>query len=301
MITKGVILAAGKGTRFLPVTKSIPKEMLPIVDKPIIHYVVQEMVEAGIKDIIIVTSWDHRAIEDYFDHTKELEEYLKERGKTELLKEIASLAEMANFIYVRQKGPYGNGTPCLNVETIIGNEPFVYAFGDDLVLAGESFTKQMVREYRKKPGIYFGVQEVSKEDVVRYGIIKPRDNGNNREVECIVEKPKINAAPSRLAEFGRFILPPDIFQSLKETSLGLNNELWLVDAIEKLIEKGQKAYYKEVEDGRWYTTGDPVNYFEAVRAYALVHPEIGEKVGHIFKNNIQLPKKLLKKNNKKDT
>ncbi len=280
-ITKGVIAAAGKGTRFLPVAKAMPKEMLPIVDKPIIQYIVEEFVEAGIKDIVIVTSWDHRPIEDHFDHTFELEQHLKRAGKKDKLKEIRHIAELANFIYVRQKGPYGNGAPCLNAESVIGDEPFVYAFGDDLVLAKKSFTKSMIRAYERKPGLYLGVQEVLPEEVVKYGVIRP-GRGAQNAVAAIVEKPPVNRAPSRLAVFGRFILTPDIFAALREIRLGVGHELWLVDAITHLIKKGRKAYYQRVEGGRWYTTGDPIAYLQAMRAFALSRPDYQEKVQNIF-------------------
>lgn len=280
-ITKGVIAAAGKGTRFLPMVKAMPKEMLPLVDKPIIQYVVEEFVAAGIKDIIIVTSWDHRPIEDHFDHTFELEEHLRRTRKHDQLREIRRIAGLANFIYVRQKGPYGNGTPCLAAESVIGNEPFVYAFGDDLVLSRGSFTKKMIEAYEKHPGIYAGVQEVAASEVPKYGIVKP--GGQDNLLAGIVEKPAAGRAPSRLAVFGRFILVPKIFQALKKQNLGKSGELWLVDAVTDLIRQGQRAYYHEVEDGKWYTTGDPVSYLEAVRAFALAHPVFRKQVKSIFR------------------
>ncbi len=280
-ITKGVIAAAGKGTRFLPAVKAMPKEMLPVVDKPIIQYIVEEFVAAGIKDIVIVTSWDHRPIEDHFDHTFELEQHLAKAGKLDKLKEVQRIANMANFIYVRQKGPYGNGTPVLNARSVIGDEPFVYAFGDDLVLAKKSFTKSMIESYQKTPGIYIGVQEVEKQEVRKYGIIEPKGKGS-REVKTIMEKPEVSAAPSLLAVFGRYILPPEIFSALESIPLGKGKELWLTDAIRYLIKKGTNAYFKEVADGRWYTTGDPITYLRAVQAFALARPEFRDEVKDIF-------------------
>lgn len=280
-ITKAVIAAAGKGTRFLPVVKAMPKEMLPVVDKPIIQYIVEEFVAAGIKDIVIVTSWDHRPIEDHFDHSFELETHLKKNGKEDKLKEIRDIAEMANFIYIRQKGPYGNGTACLSAKSVIGNEPFVYAYGDDLVLAERSFTGSMIEAYEKRAGIYLGVQEVEPEEVVKWGIVKP-GSGAEGEVAGLIEKPAVAEAPSRLAVFGRYILPPEIFSALSEISLGKGNELWLTDAIEHLIEKGTPAYYKKVENGRWYTTGDPVAYLQAVRAFAMARPDYRDKLRDVF-------------------
>ncbi len=284
-ITKGVIAAAGKGTRFLPMVKAMPKEMLPIVDKPIIQYIVEEFVAAGIKDIVIVTSWDHRPIEDHFDHTFELEAHLKRTGKLDKLREVRRIAELANFIYVRQKGPYGNGTPCLNAESVIGKEPFVYAFGDDLVLAKESFTKTMLKAFAKRPGLYLGVQEVPAAEVVKYGIIEPLQGQEKNQVSSVVEKPAAGKAPSRLAVFGRYILLPEIFAALREIPLGKGRELWLADGIHHLIKNGQKVYYKKVESGRWYTTGDPVTYLEAVRAFALSRTDLDyqDSVRKIFR------------------
>jgi UTP--glucose-1-phosphate uridylyltransferase len=212
-----------------------------------------------------------------------LEDYLSESGKEEQLERVKRIADMANFIYVRQKGPYGNGTPCLNSEAIIGDEPFIYAFGDDLVLAEKSFTKSLVEEYEKKPGIYFGVQEVPEKEVVRYGIAQLKEDGEPNEVEHFVEKPSVDQAPSNLAGFGRYVLEPGIFEALKGIPRGKDGELWLVDAVEYLLKEGHKAYVKKIEDGRWYTTGDPVRYFEALRVFALNHLEYGSQVKHIFK------------------
>lgn len=262
--------------------KAMPKEMLPVVDKPIIQYIVEEFVAAGIKDIVIVTSWDHRPIEDHFDNTFELEEHLRRTGKQDKLRQVRRIAKLANFIYIRQKGPYGNGTPCLNALSVIGNEPFVYAFGDDLVLSQKSFTKSMISAYERKPGIYLGVQEVPASAVVKYGIVKPGGRGSKNEVKGIMEKPTVLQAPSRLAVFGRFVLTPEIFGALHHIRLGKGRELWLTDAITHLIRKGQKAYYQKVEGGKWYTTGDPISYLEAVRAYALAHPVFRKEVKNIF-------------------
>ncbi|OGE77771.1 MAG: UTP--glucose-1-phosphate uridylyltransferase [Candidatus Doudnabacteria bacterium RIFCSPHIGHO2_01_FULL_46_14] len=287
-ITKGIIAAAGKGTRFLPVTRAIPKEMLPVVDKPIIQYIVEEFVSAGIKDIVIVTSSDYSVIENHFGHNTELEDHLRKSGKKQALQEMRRIADMANFIYIRQRGPYGNGTPCLNAAKIIGPEPFVYAFGDDLALSRSSFTKQMIEAYKKNPGIYLGAQDVQKDQVHKYGIISPKKGskggkGSTGEIKGVVEKPEAKNAPSNLANIGRFILPPEIFPVLAKKRLGKGGELWLIDAIHRLINTGKKAYYKRIERGRWYTTGDPISYLEAVRAFAQARPEFKNKLKHIFK------------------
>lgn len=265
-IKKAIIAVAGSGTRLLPATKSMPKEMLPIVDTPIIHLVVEELVEAGIEDIIFVTRWDKKPLEDYFDHSLALEADLRKNGKDELAERIAKISDMANFIYVRQKGPYGNGTPVLSAASLVDDEPFVFAFGDDLVKSKTSFTKQMVEEYEKSGVPMMGVQEVAQKDVVRYGIVKLKKDTNY--LEGIVEKPSVEEAPTRLAVFGRYILNQEIINILKNTKLGKGNELWIADAIQTYVKNGNNFLAKEVKDGEWMTTGDPLNYIKATLAYA---------------------------------
>lgn len=266
-IKKAIIAVAGSGTRLLPATKSMPKEMLPIVDKPIIQLVVEELVEAGIEDIILVTKWDKKPLEDHFDHTWALENDLEKSGKTELLKEVQKISEMANFIYVRQKGPYGNGTPVLSAASLVKNEPFVFVWGDDLVKSKISFTKQMVEDFEKNGHPMIGVQEVKKEEVDRYGIVKLREG--TMEIEDIVEKPNVEEAPSQLADFGRMILNQEIIEVLQNTALGKGNELWIVDAIKTYVKGGNTFLAKEVQDGKWLTTGDPLSYLTSTLAYAF--------------------------------
>jgi UTP--glucose-1-phosphate uridylyltransferase len=275
-IKKAIIAVAGSGTRFLPVTKAMPKEMLPIVDKPIIQLVVEELVEAGIEDIILVTKWDKKPLEDHFDHSWALENELEKAGKTERLNAVKRVADMANFIYVRQKGPYGNGTPVLSAASLVDDEPFVFVWGDDLVKSKVSFTKQMVEDYEKNGHPMIGVQKVAKEDVVRYGIVKLRQGTN--EIEDIIEKPSVEEAPSRLADFGRMILNQEIINVLKETALGKGNELWITDAIKKYVQNGGIFLAKEVEDGEWLTTGDPINYLKALLKYAAEREDIGQEL-----------------------
>ena len=271
-ITKAVVAVAGSGTRLLPATKSQPKEMLPIIDKPIIQYLVEELVEAGIKDIILVTRWDKKPLEDHFDRSFELEHSLEKTGKKDRLEEVRRISEMANFIYVRQKGPYGNGTPLLSAATVIGDEPFVYAFGDDLVKSKVSFTKQLIDLYKKEHAPMIGVQEVSPEVVDRYGIVKYR--GKGPDLEDIVEKPDKSEAPSLHADFGRMILNREIVDILARTDRGKGDELWIIDAIRNYIKEGGRFLAKEVEDGKWITTGDPENYLRAILAYAADCPEL---------------------------
>ncbi len=275
-IKKAIIAVAGSGTRLLPATKSMPKEMLPIVDKPIIQLVVEELVTAGIEDIIFVTRWDKKPLEDHFDFSVALEDDLKRNGKMDRYEQIHALAEMANFVHVRQKGPYGNGTPVLSAASLVDDEPFVYCFGDDLVKSRVSFTKQMVDAYTEHGKPMIGVQEVPKEEVSKYGIVDV--DGETLRVKDIIEKPQIEEAPSQLADFGRMILNQDIINILKQTALGKGNELWIVDAIRNYIKAGGEFYAKKIEDGQWMTTGDPLNYMLAILTYALERPDIGEQL-----------------------
>lgn len=275
-ITKAIVAVAGSGTRLLPATKAMPKEMLPIVDKPIIQLLVEELVEAGIEDIILVTKWDKKPLEDHFDHSWALEQDLEKAGKTKRLAEIKRIPEMANFIYIRQDPQYGNGVPVLSAASLVKDEPFVFCFGDDLVKSKVSFTKQMIDDYEKNGNLLIGVQEVPEEVVDRYGIMKLKDG--TKEVEGIVEKPALGTAPSRFAQFGRFILNQEIIECLRETKPGKGDEVWLTDAIQTYIEKGGKICAKEVEDGEWLTTGDPLNYLECILKYAIDRPDIGEQL-----------------------
>lgn len=272
-IKKAIVAVAGSGTRLLPATKSMPKEMLPIVDKPIIQLVVEELVAAGIEDIILVTKWDKKPLEDHFDHSWALEHDLAKAGKKDKLKEIKRISELANFIYVRQKGPYGNGTPVLSAASLVKDEPFMYVWGDDLVKSKVPFAKQMVDDYNKTGHLMIGVQEVPKNQVDRYGIVSLRDK-KTLELDDIIEKPTINKAPSQLADFGRMILNQDIIDILKKTKLGKGKELWIVDAIRNYLKNGGKFYAKKVEDGEWLTTGDPLNLLKATLKYASDRKEL---------------------------
>lgn len=272
-ITKAVIAVAGSGTRFLPATKSQPKEMLPIVDKPIVQYVVEEMVEAGITDIILVTRWDKKALEDHFDRSFELEYSLESSGKLKVLNDVRKISSMANFVYVRQKGPYGNGTPILSAASLVAGEPFVFAWGDDLVLSETSFTRQLVDSFADHGNPIIGVQKVPKEHVSRYGIVKLRPGTN--EMDSVVEKPSVEKAPSQLAQFGRMILTPEIVSVLQKTKLGKGNELWVTDAISEYIRGGGTFMVEEVKNGQWLTTGDPLNYLKAMVEYAFKREDIG--------------------------
>lgn len=280
-ITKGVIAIAGFGTRFLPVTKAIPKEMLPIVDKPIIQYIVEEMAQSGIKDIILVTNWQKRSVEDHFDRSREMEKYLEEHNKISLLKEIRKIDKLANFIYVRQKQSYGNGAPLLAVQSLVENEPFIYAFGDDLVKSKKPFCAQLIAAYQKNLCSVVGVQEVPANEAHKYGIaeIEPR----TQRITTIIEKPTPKQTKSNLAVFGRYLLTPDIFPALYQTTLGKEGELWLTDALRLMLKKHPIIVHK-VKDGQWYTTGDPLSYLKTTLAYIQDRPELKEEIAEFIQS-----------------
>jgi UTP--glucose-1-phosphate uridylyltransferase len=283
-VRKAIVAVAGSGTRLLPATKAQPKEMLPIVDKPIIQYLVEEMAEAGIEDIIMVTRWDKKPLEDHFDRSIELEQSLEKAGKTKYLQQVRKIAELANFVYVRQKGPYGNGTPILSAASLVDDEPFVFAFGDDLVKSKVSFTKQLVKAYDEFQCPIIGVQKVPKNEVDRYGIIKLKKG--TREIEDLVEKPSIADAPSQLAQFGRMILNQEIVDILKATPTGKGGELWITDAVRTYVKNGGKVMVLEVEDGAWMTTGDPLNYLKATIEYALDREDLNKEFKKYLKERL---------------
>jgi UTP--glucose-1-phosphate uridylyltransferase len=285
-ITKALIPAAGFGTRFLPQTKAMPKEMLPIVDKPVIQYVVEEIVNSGINDIVIVTGATKRAIEDHFDVPNEdLVQNLMNGKKAEVLEQINHISNMANFIYVRQKGPYGNGTPVLSGESVIGDEPFAVVWGDEFIYAEPPRLKQMIEVYEKYGGMVIsGVRIDKKEDLSRYGIadLEPVE-GNVYKIKSIVEKPDPDQAPSNLATHGAYILPPEIFSALKRLNPGKSGEIWLVDAINLLRDEGIPLYTVEVKNAKYYDTGNKLEYMKTVVDLAKKHPEIGEEFTQYLK------------------
>ena len=279
-ITKALIPAAGFGTRFLPQTKAMPKEMLPIVDKPVIQYVVEEIVASGIENIIIVTGATKRAIEDHFDEPSEdLVQTLKNGHKIKALEAIRRISDMANFIYIRQKGPYGNGTPVLSGESVIEDEPFAVVWGDEFILADPPRLKQMIDVHEKYGGMVIsGVKIEKKEDLKRYGIadLEPVE-GNVYKIKKIVEKPDPSFAPSDIATHGAYILPPEIFGALKKLEAGQDGEIWLVDAINYLRDEGVPLYTVVVKNGKYYDTGNKLEYMETAVDLARKHPEIGEE------------------------
>ncbi|MFA5166094.1 MAG: UTP--glucose-1-phosphate uridylyltransferase [Candidatus Paceibacterota bacterium] len=278
-IRTAVIPAAGMGTRFLPQTKAMPKEMLPIVDKPVIQYVVEEIVDSGLENVVIVTGANKRAIEDHFDvPNQDLVNNLQAGGKEKILKEITDIATMANFIYIRQKGAYGNGTPVLCAEPVINNEPFAVLWGDEFIHANPPRLKQMIEVYEKFGGIVIsGVRIEKKEDLRRYGIadLEPVE-GNIYKVKKIVEKPDPDEAPSNIATHGAYILPPEIIDALKRIKPGKGGEVWLVDAINLLQSEGVPVYTIVLDDGKYYDTGNKVEYLKTVVEFAIQNPEFKE-------------------------
>lgn len=286
-ITKALIPAAGFGTRFLPQTKAMPKEMLPIVDKPVIQYVVEEIVSSGIENIIIVTGANKRAIEDHFDEpNQDLVQNLTNGQKLELLEQIKRISEMAKFIYIRQKGPYGNGTPILSGESVIEDEPFAVLWGDEFILADPPRLSQMIPVYEKYGGIVIsGIEIEKREDLSRYGIADlEKVEGNVFKIKKIVEKPEPDLAPSNIATHGAYILPPEIFGALKRVQPGKGEEIWLVDAINLLKSDGVPVYAVKIQNGKYYDTGNKLEYLKTVVDLALKHPEIGEEFREYLKN-----------------
>lgn len=282
-IKKAVIPAAGFGTRFLPQTKAMPKEMLPIVDKPVIQYVVEEVVQSGVENLIIVTGSNKRAIEDHFDAPNEdLTKNLIQGSKEHLLEEVKKIADMANFIYVRQKGPYGNGTPVLAAEPAIDNEPFAVLWGDEFIYAKPPRLAQMIPVYEKYGGIVIsGVKIEKKEDLKRYGIadLEPVPGERNvYRIKAIVEKPEPEEAPSQIATHGCYILPPEIFSALKRLQPGKGGEIWLTDAINLLKNEGVPVFAVEIENGKYYDTGNKLEYMKTSVELALEHPEVGPEL-----------------------
>jgi UTP--glucose-1-phosphate uridylyltransferase len=276
-ITKVVIPAAGFGTRFLPQTKAMPKEMLPIVDKPVIQYVVEEAIDSKVENIIIITGSNKRAIEDHFDvPSEDLVKNLLQGNKKHLLEEIQKISNMANFIYIRQKGPYGNGTPVLTAEPVIEDEPFAVLWGDEFIYAKPPRLAQMIKVYEKFGGIVIsGVKIENKEDLKKYGIADLTHVENNiYKINKIVEKPEVSEAPSNIATHGGYILPPEIFSALKRIKPGRGGEIWLVDAINLLKKEGMPIYTVVIENGKYYDTGNKFEYLKTVIEFALQHKEI---------------------------
>lgn len=285
-VKKAIIPAAGLGTRFLPATKAQPKEMLPIVDKPTIQYIVEEAVASGIEDIIIISGRGKRAIEDHFDTSYELETKLAERGKYELLEQVQSISNLANIHYIRQKEPRGLGDAIYCANRFIGNEPFAVLLGDDIVVSDEPCTKQLIRVYEEYGTSVVGVQPVPREDVSKYGIIQPKSNDQSdiQEVETLVEKPSMDEAPSNLAIMGRYVLTPAIFPILANLSTGKGGEIQLTDGLKQLNEKEKVLAYNF--KGKRYDVGDKLGFVQATIEFALNRSDLRNEVKQFMEQSL---------------
>ncbi|MFP7297224.1 UTP--glucose-1-phosphate uridylyltransferase GalU [Neobacillus niacini] len=272
-VKKAIIPAAGLGTRFLPATKAMPKEMLPIVDKPTIQYIVEEAIESGIEDIIIVTGKGKRSIEDHFDNAYELEQTLLEKEKFELLEKVQEASKMVDIHYIRQKEPKGLGHAVWCARNFIGNEPFAVLLGDDIVQAETPCLKQLINEYDRTHSSVIGVKQVPEDETDRYGIIDPIGQfDRSYQVRNFVEKPKKGTAPSNLAIIGRYIFTPEIFLFLDKQEIGAGGEIQLTDAIQKLNQI-QRVFAYEFE-GKRYDVGDKLGFIETTIEFALQKEEL---------------------------
>ena len=284
-VTKAVIPAAGLGTRVLPATKAQPKEMLVIVDKPSLQYIVEELVESGIKDIIIVTGRNKNSIEDHFDHSYELEDTLKKNNKNILLEKVEDISSMANICYVRQNHPKGLGHAILKAKSFVGDEPFVIALGDDIVYNDVPVAKQLIDSYSKYGSSIVGCQEVKESDVSKYGIVKPLLSLDEKtvEMEDFIEKPSVDEAPSKLACLGRYLLTPKIFDYLEKTEPGKGGEIQLTDAIVAMMKDGEKVLAYNFE-GKRYDIGNKFGLLKANIEFGLRNEETREELLEYLKS-----------------
>jgi UTP--glucose-1-phosphate uridylyltransferase len=290
-VKKAIIPAAGLGTRFLPATKAMPKEMLPIVDKPTIQYIVEEAIASGIEDIIIVTGKGKRAIEDHFDHASELERNLEEKGKMELLEKVQHSSNLANIHYIRQKEPKGLGHAVWCARNFIGNEPFAILLGDDIVVSETPCVKQLINQYEETGYSVIGVQTVEHNQTHRYGIIDPVTiEGRRYQVNNFVEKPALGTAPSNLAIMGRYLLTPEIFDLLENQETGAGGEIQLTDAIQKLNET-QRVYAYDFE-GKRYDVGEKIGFVKTTLDFALEHEELRDSILEYMETLLEVSRKV---------
>ena len=287
-IKKAVIPAAGLGTRFLPATKAQPKEMLPIVDKPTIQYIVEEAINAGIESILIITGRGKRNIEDHFDKSYELESELKRKGNNSMLSMVEDISHLVNVFYVRQKEAMGLGHAIGCARDFVGNEPFAVLLGDDVVVSEQPAIGQLMEVYEKRGASVLGVQRVDKADVDKYGVIDPANDingGRLHEVKDLVEKPSADEAPSNLAILGRYIITPEIFDILAVQQPGKNGEIQLTDAL-KTLSNSQGMYAYEFE-GKRYDVGDKLGFLKATVEFALCRDDLSERFGAYLKNVVK--------------
>lgn len=284
-VRKAIIPAAGLGTRFLPATKAMPKEMLPIVDKPTIQYIVEEAIESGIEDIIIVTGKGKRAIEDHFDYAPELENNLIEKEKFELLEKVRQSSNV-DIHYIRQKEPKGLGHAVWCARNFIGNEPFAVLLGDDIVQAETPSLRQLMNEYENTLSSVIGVQTVGDDQTHRYGIVDPISNeGRRYQVNTFVEKPAPGTAPSNLAIMGRYVFTPEIFMFLEQQEIGAGGEIQLTDAIQKLNEI-QRVFAYDFE-GKRYDVGEKLGFIETTLEFALQHDDLKNQLLEIIERLVE--------------
>lgn len=286
-VRKAIIPAAGLGTRFLPATKAQPKEMLPIVDKPTIQYIIEEAVASGIEEILIITGRNKRSIEDHFDRSIELELNLEKKGKQDLLNEIRNISDMVNIHYIRQKEPKGLGHAIYCAKSFVGNEPFAVLLGDDIVYNESPCLKQLIDKYEERTTAIVGVQRVDESTVNRYGIV---DGSLVEEslyrVNDLVEKPRIDEAPSNVAILGRYIITPDIFDILENIKPGANNEIQLTDAL-KVLSKQRDIFAMEFE-GKRYDVGNKLGFLTATVEYALRRDDLKDDFIEYLKEIVKL-------------
>ena len=282
-VRKAIIPAAGLGTRFLPATKSQPKEMLPIVDKPTLQYIIEEAIESGIEEILIVTGRSKKSIEDHFDRSVELELELEQKGKKEMLKMVQDISNMVNIHYIRQKEPKGLGHAIHCAKSFIGNEPFAVLLGDDIVDAKVPCVKQLINTYDEYKTTVLGVQEVAKEDTDKYGILDVKHIEDRvYKVKDMVEKPSVEEAPSNIAILGRYIITPEIFNILENQEPGKGGEIQLTDALQTLATK--EAIYAYNFEGRRYDVGDKLGFLEATVDFALKREELRDEFMEFLKS-----------------
>ncbi len=286
-ITKAVIPVAGYGTRLLPVTKSQPKEMLPVVDKPAVQYVVREAIDSGIESVLFVTGRGKRAIEDYFDYAVELELELENKGKLDLLQEVREIGNMVHIFYVRQKIQRGLGDAIYQAKRFINNSPFAVLLADDIIDSAEPVLHQMISLHQRKPGVILAVTRIPLEEISQWGVIK----GTQIEpgiyaVENLIEKPDPEEAPSDLAIIGRYILTPSIFESIESVPPGKGGEIQLTDSIRSLLPK-EKIYAYEFK-GRYFGVGDKIGFLKANIAFALKRKDLGDELKAFLKEIIEV-------------
>lgn len=285
-VRKAIIPAAGLGTRFLPATKAQPKEMIPIVDKPTIQYIVEEAAAAGIEDILIISGRNKRAIEDHFDKSYELEEELHRKGKQELLSIVENISNIANIHYIRQKEAKGLGHAIYCAKSFIGDEPFAVLLGDDIVDSKTPCIKQLMDVYNEYRTTILGVQKVPLQDVPKYGIIAGNQIDERvYKVKGLVEKPEIEHTPSNIAILGRYIISPRIFEFLENATPGKNGEIWLTDALQLLMEK--EAMYAYDFEGDRYDVGDRIGFLKATVEFALKREDLREDFTVFLKNTME--------------